>query len=573
VTGLAAGGRGGSRRLAAAAAVVPLGLALLPGEALGGDQTYYVPVTHSWTIVGHGFGHGHGMSQYGAQGAALQGLSARQIVDFYYPGTTWSKARGTVRVLISADWTSDVQVRARRGLSVKDLGDGSAWRLPSSTGLDRWRLTPGKDGRTVVQLHDSRGWHRWRIPGGRTAFAGDGQFQAPGPLTLMVPSGSDLVGRRYRGILRSVRPFRGATSRDTVNVLPLDDYVKGVVPDEMPASWAPQALRAQAVAARTYGAWLRAQNPKRYYQLCDTTSCQVYGGVGSEQASSNAAADATAGKILTYRRRPAFTQFSASSGGWTAAGGVPYLVAKKDPYDGWSGNGVHSWTAVVSTASLESAHPEIGRLVDLRVTSRDGHGEWRGRVQQIVLDGTRSDAYLTGDDFRWHYGLRSNWFSIEPTAIIARWKHLGGAKSAIGLPVTGEKALGSGSSQGFQHGRIFWSAATGARELRGVILRAYNRWGGPRSSLGWPRTGVLGAPGGGLKAKFQRGAVYRAPKGAGFVLYGPILHRWALAGAVGSWIGYPTTSVYKIDRGLRAKFQHAVITWDRKTRSFHIKKI
>ena len=136
----------------------------------------------------------------------------------------------------------------------------------------------------------------------------------------------------------------------------------------MPASWDAAALRAQAVAARTYAAWLRAQNPRRYYQICDTTSCQVYGGVTAEQTSSNDAVTATAGKILTYQGKPAFTQFSSSSGGWTSKGSVPYLPAKKDPYDNIAMNANHSWKVVVSARSLERSHPEIGTLLDLRVT-------------------------------------------------------------------------------------------------------------------------------------------------------------------------------------------------------------
>ena len=131
-------------------------------------------------------------------------------------------------------------------------------------------------------------------------------------------------------------PAPGSTSRVTVNSVTLDNYVKGVVPAEMPASWSPEAVQAQAVAARTYAWWSRAQFPDRYYQICDTTSCQVYKGYGGEHPAANTAVDATRGQILTYGGEPAFTQFSASSGGRTSAGGVPYLPSKGDPYDAWT---------------------------------------------------------------------------------------------------------------------------------------------------------------------------------------------------------------------------------------------
>ncbi|MBA3308921.1 MAG: SpoIID/LytB domain-containing protein [Nocardioidaceae bacterium] len=555
------------RRAGAIAVVAALATTGLSATAVA-DRTYYVPITKSWTIHGHGYGHGHGMSQYGAYGAALRGRTYTQIMDFYYPGTSWARVRGMVRVLISGDWTSDLQVRARPGLTVRDLRDGTRWRLPKRDGLTAWRLTPVADGSTAVQFRNSNGWHRWRIPGGRETFRSDGQFKAPGPLTLLLPSGE---GKRYRGALRLKRPYVGASSRDTVNVLRMDSYVQGVVPYEMPASWAQQALRSQAVAARTYAAWQRAQNPDRYYQVCDTTACQVYGGVAAEQTSTNDAVQGTARRILTYGGRPAFTQFSASSGGWTSAGGVPYLPAQKDPYDDFPGNGVHDWTATVSAASLESAYPEIGRLVDLRVTARDGNGQWNGRVLQIVLDGTDGTAQMTGDDFRWHYGLRSNWFTIEATPIIQRWRAVGG-RSNLGPARSGEYAVHTGSAQTFDGGRVFWSSRSGARELRGSVLKAYRAWGGPDSSLGWPATGMMDAAGNGRKARFQHGKIYNSRASGAHVVYGPIMQRWSKAGAAGGWLGYPVSNVFAIDGGLRARFQHGRISWDRSSDRFRIRR-
>ena len=317
-----------------------------------------------------------------------------------------------------------------------------------------------------------------------------------------------MASKVYRGVLRLVRPYAGSTARDTVNVLSMDQYVQGVVPYEMPSSWEQQALRAQAVAARTYASYQRAQNPRRYWQICDTTSCQVYGGVAAEQVSSNNAVKATAGKVLTYKGKPAFTQFSSSSGGWTSAGSVEYLPAKRDPYDDFPGNAMHSWETQVSATTLENAHPEIGDLVDVRVTKRDGHGQWNGRVLQIVLDGTDGTALMSGDDFRWAFGLRSTWFTIAPTPIIERWRHLGGEKGELGAPKSGEYAYENGSAQDFRHGKIFWFAKTGARDMKGPILKAYRDYGGPSSNIGWPATGMMPAYDDGHKVRLQRGKIY-----------------------------------------------------------------
>ena len=388
-------------------AAVLLGAVGSQAPAVTVDQSYWIPARAHVTVRGHGYGHGHGMSQYGAYGAARQGLTVDQILAFYYPSTTLSSRGGRIRVLVTGDTTDDLVVSPAPGLTVRDRGDRTTYPLPDIEGLTRWRLGVA-DGQTVVDyLTDT--WHRWR-PEGKKPFVGDGQFKADGPLTLWTPAGA----KTFRGKLRAAAPTPGSTKRDTLNVLPLDDYVKGVIPYEMPSTWHPEAVKAQAVAARTYAAWTRAQYRKRYYQICDTTSCQVYGGMAGEQPAANAAVDATAGQVLLHDGTPAFTQFSSSSGGWTAAGTLPYLPAQEDPYDAHDANPNHDWTVVVDARRLEKAYPAIGTLRRIRVTSRDGNGEWSGRVRTLQLDGSRADRTISGDSFRWALGLKSTWFSIDP---------------------------------------------------------------------------------------------------------------------------------------------------------------
>jgi len=381
---------------ALAAAPATLIATAVPAQAQG----WSVPSDATVTVVGHGYGHGHGMSQYGAEGAARRGLSHRRIMDFYYPGTSWGTAGGWMKVLLTADTSDDVVVQSRSGLAVRDLATGETTRLPAN-GASRWRLVVA-GGRDVVQFLDGR-WRTWRT------LAGRGEFTAAGEaMTLVTPSGS----RQYRGRLRAAMPAPGSSARDTVNVVKMDVYLRGVVPLEMPALWSPAAVRAQSVAARTYAAYERAHPRARHYQICDTTSCQVYGGKDEEVSSTNAAVNATAKEILTFGGKPAFTQFSSSSGGWTSAGGFSYLPAKKDPYDDWSGNVVHTWSKPLSAGTIENAYPSLGRLQRIRVTSRDGNGEWQGRVVEMVLEGNRHPVHLTGDAFRSRFGLRSSWFAF-----------------------------------------------------------------------------------------------------------------------------------------------------------------
>ena len=285
-------------------------------------EAWSVPGSSAITITGHGFGHGNGMSQYGALGAAQQGLTWQQINEFYYPGTTWGAVRGKLRVLITADTGRDVQVAAERGLKVGRVGRSRTWRVPSNNAR-KWRLVAaGRD--TAVQWTKGGSWRTWKKVRGEAEFSA-----ADGRLTLVLPG----ARRDYRGTLQSVAPRLGG-KRETVNRVGMEAYLRGVVPQEVPALWTPAAVSAQSVAARTYAAFERSHPNASHYDLCDTTQCQVYGGADVEHPAATAAIKATAGQGLYYDGRPAFTQFSASNGGFSSAGSMPYLVAQPDPYDG-----------------------------------------------------------------------------------------------------------------------------------------------------------------------------------------------------------------------------------------------
>ncbi len=371
------------------------------------DQSYPVPASGRYTVQGHGYGHGRGMSQYGANGAATRGLTHEQILDFYYPGTELAKGKGRLRVLVTADTTSDVVVVDRAGLRLRDRGAGTTYPLPRNVDASRWRVTAADADTDRVSYLSGGSWHPWS-PGGEKDLQGEGEFRSSEPITLVLPQGE----ATYRGRLRAARPSSGSTDRDTVNVVRIDDYVKGVVASEMPALWKPEAVQSQAVAARTYALYHRSRNTSRYYQICDTTACQVYHGVDGEHPAGNAAVEATARQVLTYDGAPAFTEFSSSSGGWTVASGIPYQVAKPDPYDDWSGNGMHDWSLTLTAATIQGRYPALGKLKRVRVTARDGNGQWRGRVQTMVLVGSRDSVTLSGDTFRSVFGLRSTWFRL-----------------------------------------------------------------------------------------------------------------------------------------------------------------
>lgn len=394
-------------RMSAVLAAGTLGLAgtvvtvftVLPTANATPRDTWQVPATAWVTIRGHGFGHGHGMSQYGAEGAAREGLTYRQIVEFYYPGTTWGSSRGRVSVLITGDTSDDLEVLARKDLTVRDTTTRERMDLPDN-GASRWRVAVAASGNNQVSYETSR-WHVWKV------LAGDGEFAAGGaPITLVTPTGE----RAYRGRLRAATTPSG---HDTVNDLSLENYILGVVPLEIPALWSTEAVRAQAVAARTYASYERSHPHSDDYQLCDTSSCQVYGGFGAEHPAASKAVDDTRGEVLMADGAAAFTQFASSSGGWTSAGSVPYLPARQDPYDDWSGNPVHSWSLKIQDGLIERTWPAIGNLTRLAVTGRDGNGEWGGRVASLTITGDGGRVVVSGDTFRSMLGLRSTYLTFK----------------------------------------------------------------------------------------------------------------------------------------------------------------
>ncbi|HEY6684179.1 MAG TPA: SpoIID/LytB domain-containing protein, partial [Propionibacteriaceae bacterium] len=226
---------------------------------------------------------------------------------------------------------------------------------------------------------------------------------------VVLPNGS---ARPYRG---TVALIKGGTGGLAVNNVLLEDYVKGVVPAEMPTSWAANAVRAQAVAARSYAVRLQNFAGNAGYDTCDTTACQVYRGMAHETSDGNAAVKATTGTIVTYRGVVALTQYASSNGGHSARGDYPYLAAQPDPYDGVIKS--QAWTRTLSASSISRAWPSVGTVKQLQITSRDGAGAWGGRVKAIRIIGTSRTATVSGTTFQHMFGMRSSLYRVmeDPT--------------------------------------------------------------------------------------------------------------------------------------------------------------
>lgn len=399
-------------RAAAVLSATVLGLSVgTTACAHGATPQPPLPDGTTFTITGHGNGHGHGLSQWGAQGAALQGLTAAQILAFYYPGTQWGSATGQIRVRITENAGRRVVVQARPGLIADTVGANRTWDLSSlRPRATRWRIVPVSGGRSRLDFLRG-GWRAFRT------VPRDLEFRARGnaPVRLYLPDGP----ADYRGIIRSASPVRGRLGRVAVNVLSLESYLKGVVPAEAYPSWKPAALQAQAVAARSYAAYQRANEDHGYYDVVDTTADQAYLGVGVETATTNAAVAATAGRVLTYRGAPAFTQFSASNGGVMLAGDKPYLVSKADPYT-TADTPSFTWTKTLTLKQFQARFPSYSPISDVRVTATyDGH--WVKTVTVTGTSGNKDD--VSGDAIRSWADLRSSYFTITINEPAAKKKH------------------------------------------------------------------------------------------------------------------------------------------------------
>jgi stage II sporulation protein D len=352
-------------------------------------------------IRGAGYGHGIGMSQYGAYGYALHGKGYRSILAHYYTGTSVGSVdpRQTVTVLL-----------ATGGAGFSGATRAGAKKLVPSVTYHVHALASGR-----LRLVEQGG----KLVG---TFAAPLTATGPGPLT--VPR----LGA-YRGALE----FRAGRSGrvETIDALGLDDYVRGVVAAEMPSGWSMQALEAQAVAARTYAITSNAGG-SGFDQYSDTRS-QVYGGIGAEAPRSDAAVAATRGQVVTYGGRPVVTYFFSSSGGytenvenaWPGSPASPWLRGVPDPYDGAGGNPYHRWLVALSSARAASKLGSLfaGGFVGIAVRGRGVSP----RVATAQVVGTRGTSNVTGGELEQRLGLRSTWATFTTITTVARaglWRAL-----------------------------------------------------------------------------------------------------------------------------------------------------
>ncbi|HKC27750.1 MAG TPA: SpoIID/LytB domain-containing protein [Jatrophihabitans sp.] len=417
---MAVAGSTARRRTAAAVGALAAGAAVLVAQSPAAHaETLTLPKTaKTFVIEMRGNGHGHGMSQYGARGAAIAGKTYRQILAFYYPKAILTRInRPRIRVLLSNTGTTTT-IAATSNVVLT----GYPGTLPTA-GIARYRLVAGAGSGLVLQKLGTAAGSTW-TPVRISLADGTGFQQADfGALQLFLHDGTSTS---YYGSLMAWRQHPRGTAGGvyTVDAVNWNRYAQGVVPREMPSSWQRAAVDAQAVAARTYGANAAANPMSSTYDICDTTWCQVYGGYQHLDARGNvlwqdfpSAATDTSNQILSLDGQPIFAQFSASNGGWTVSGGQPYLIAQADPYDNAaSGDPYLDYKRTVTVASVASAFG-LKTLTKISITKRDGHGAWGGRVLNVTLTGTDTSNKATtvttsGNSFAGAIGLGTSWLRL-----------------------------------------------------------------------------------------------------------------------------------------------------------------
>jgi stage II sporulation protein D len=343
---------------------------------------------------GGGYGHGVGMSQYGALGFARHGAGYREILGHYYSGTQIGRLEGRSGVRVLLQGTRTPQFDGAVGVV------GGRALDPATT----YRVTAGAGGNVVL-----------RSPRGRALATFAPPLRVTGPdgggVRLLGASPNGITSGVYRGSL-DFSP--GPSGVLAVNNVGLEDYVRGVVAAESPASWPAEALKAQAVAARTYAVTTSKGHPA-FDHYVDTRS-QMYLGVAGERPTTDAAVAATRDEVVTYQGRPVVTYFFSTSGGRTedvehsflGAPPQPWLRSVEDPYDSVSPR--HRWSLVWT---LRQAERKLGSWVKGRLQGievrRTGSSP---RVVAADVVGTRGRTSVTGPQLRTRLGLPDHWVSF-----------------------------------------------------------------------------------------------------------------------------------------------------------------
>ncbi|MFQ5881247.1 MAG: SpoIID/LytB domain-containing protein [Candidatus Methylomirabilales bacterium] len=335
-------------------------------------------------------------------------ISGILLFFFYFPGLTWGE-EWPVRVLVK-EGASSIHLKTQGPSRLEEVHDQLVRHLPPRREVHvAWKGRAG----TTLRLRPKGGLF-W------------------------------IDGRPYRG---SVEVWNTSGGLQIINQVALEDYVRGVMKVEANPDWPFEALRAQAVVARTFALYERLMSPKALYHLRATTASQVYRGVSGEDPRSDIAVQATRGVVLTYRGRiiPAF--YHAASGGhtedaievWKAR--YPFIIGVDDPFSAIAP--YHQWEEVIPLSEIRRVLQRAGwRLGEIHRIEPLGRTR-SGRIQRLRIWHGTGVAEIDGKRFRQILGpdrIRSTRFTLHRSKgeiiLVGRgWGH------GVGLSQWGAKAM------------------------------------------------------------------------------------------------------------------------------------
>ena len=556
-------------RRAAPILCLALVLGLTPAGAAHAERTF--------TFYGSGWGHGVGMSQWGSYGLALRGWSHQRILEHYYSGTNvagapWKPSRirvglvqGQGDIRIKAEVTKlELRVGAPNGKLVGSVREGKTWTVDVRRG--RYRVLNAKGQRVGGQLWGSASEHlfaQYESFGSRAFIAETGHAYNRGWLEFNIYGSCG----GCQNVLRLVAS------------IPPQHYLFGLA--EVPSSWPEAALRAQAVAARTYAfekvERLGQRRPTCNCGLNATASDQVYVGWSKEGGASGErwvrAVAATAREVVLYGGALIQAFFMSSSGGYTEdvanvwGSSIPYLKAVCDP--GVSAappaSSFESWTQGPFSAAYVTARlkPYTGEIGPVRSFS-SVRGE-SGRLVTLTALGTNGrSAVVRASEFKAAFALRDVrvWINTDRNVKGAIRDTYDALSCKPGLPLSPEKAVRGGHRQSFEDGALYHNHARSiVRWIHGPIYTKYVSYGQVGSVLGLPRSHVV-AGAGGTRARFEGGSIYRSTGTGAHVLFGPVLTYYQDHGGPSGGLGFPTSDVEGSGGSTSASFEGGTVTCD-----------
>jgi SpoIID/LytB domain protein len=564
------------RRTRTLALVVAVTAALFPltagGDARAGD---------AFTFYGSGWGHGLGLSQWGAYGLAKDGWKHERILTHFYSGTvvgTIPEPIGEIRVGLTGGARS-IHVTAK-------TGPVRLWVRAPLTGPLVGRIPAGQT--WTVEAAD-RGF---RVLDASGTQVGDGSWGGPSFHLY-----ATYTGERARAIVPEAGATynRGSIEFNVTNcvdacrmrlilVVPFEEYLLGI--GEVPSSWPMEALRSQAVAARSFALYRMRRSGLRADCDChvqDGANDQVYAGWDKEGGTDgdrwSKAVTSTAGEVVTYEGKVALTVFTASDGGHTEDLPVqwgtplelfPYLAGVCDPGEYTTENPWTDWSRGFSAAQVSAAlAPYTGDIGEVSgfVSATRGVS---GRIDQIVVRGAAGEATVSGSELRSALSLPDDrvWINADRNVLGPIRVVYDELMCRPGMPTSSVKSLPGGSRQAFEEGAIYRNAGVDLTVwVRGAIYQEYLGVGGAPGVLGLPvsdrvRAGAAerGSCGGCSRMDFANGRIYwKAGVGAS-ALWGPVLDTYLARGGAGGPLGSPIARVQEGGNGgTSAMFERGMI--------------